>query len=459
MKRFNYKSFLAFLPLFLATVLSAQIPNPDFEFWDSVTLNRPLGYRVYGQTFKTQGYMSNFAVRIQKNHAISEGPGAIIYGNPDQGFTGGIQASARPDSAVVFLKRHLVAGDSAWFLVHFKRNGVFISEDIFKIGGTDSNTFRRFAFKINYMDTGISDSLVVGLASSDPNGDFEESFLIADSIHFKGGTGTVSVPNANMEQWHTIGFNNLRGWLTTNAQVVSGNAMPVSKTADHAFTSTACKIQNVDLGNGQFAMGYIMAGRQGNDGPKPGFAVQGRDSLLYCSYKCFPNGDTINIAIMMFRNDTMMGMGRFTQSYTINSWSQIVIPIDYWHPTMVPDSAVIYCSAFQGGSSPHGNTVLFVDGLSLNSPKVGLHKKWVLPLRVFPNPASDRMIISDNSGFNDVHSVCITNVTGQKVYVNYLLSPDGKSLELNIDGLNGGLWFYEINSANGTRTGRFVINR
>lgn len=435
----------------------SQIPNPDFELWDSVTLNRPAGFLVYGQTTKVPGYKSANAVRIQKNMAISEGPGAIIYGNPNQNFSGGIPSVSRPDSAVVFLKYHLVSGDTAWFLVYFKRDGHFISQDVFKFHGSDTMNFKRLAFAIQYRDTGLSDSLVVGISSSNPNEALEGSFVIADSVHFVGGTGKVLVPNGNFEQWNIIGFNNLRSWLTTNSQAPDNVTLPVSKTKDHAYTTTACKIQNVPSGSGDFIMGYIMAGKQGNDGPEPGFPVQGRDSVLYCSYKCFPQGDTINIVIMMFRQGQMMGMGRFTQSYTIDVWSQVAIPIVYWNASDAPDSAVIYCSAFNGGSNPHGNTILYVDGLNLNRPRTELFTRWLLPANVYPNPASNRLNIVLPAGSGEITSVRLTDINGRKVDVKFIIC--GNSVSIDTDSLADGIWIYEIASAEGMRKGRVVIRQ
>ena len=132
------KTIVKYCTLLLMTwpfISGAQIPNSDFENWDSVTLHNPSGYRIYGTTLKVAGYKSPFAVRIMKNEQLNQGPGAVIYGDPENGFKGGIPGVGRPDSAVGYFKYHLVPGDTAWFLVFLKRNGQFISQDIFIAGG------------------------------------------------------------------------------------------------------------------------------------------------------------------------------------------------------------------------------------------------------------------------------------------------------------------------------------
>lgn len=452
----TYVYFWAFILVFTGSrQLQAQIPNPDFEVWDSFTLNQPEGYRVYGATTRVPGYMSNSAVRLQRDLTLSEGPGAIVYGNPENNFSGGIPVQARPDSAVAFFRYHLPAGDSAWFLVFLKREGQFISQDIFRFGGSDSAAFNRLAYAINYSDTGQADSLVIGVASTNPDEDYEGGFVVVDSIHFTGGTGSINVPNGNFEDWITIGFNNPRGWTSTNNQG-RGIGFTVQRTRDHAFWQQACRIENLPAGNGEFIPGYIMAGRQGNDGPRPGFAVNGRDSVLYFSYKSFPAGDdTINIAILMFRQGNMIGMGNFRQPFTISSWSQTAIPIDYWSSD-VPDSAVIFCAAFLGGSEAKGNSILYVDGFSLNKPFTNIRNKWKLPALVYPNPATGHLYIRHHE-IPAQPVVELSGMNGQTVRLQGEILQEGSLLRIDLSGLASGIWIWKMDSEDGILSGKIRI--
>ena len=452
----TFKSLALLLALFAMPFgMFAQLLNPDFEQWDSFVRSKPSGYRVYGQTTRISGYNSPYAVRIQRNNQLGNGPGAVLYGNPENGFSGGIPLASRPDSAVGYFKYHIVPGDTAWFLVFLKQNGQFISQDIFKLSGSDSSTFHRLAYKINYNGMGLADSVIVGVASTNPDLNFEGSFVSVDSIHFVGNTGATQIPNGNFEQWQNISYPQLLGWMTTNPEAIDAAHMPVTRSNDHITGQYACKIQNIAVGNNQFLNAYVMLGRQGNNGPLPGFKVNGRDSLLYVSYKCFPQGDTINIAIMMFKNGNMIGMGNFQQMYTISSWSQVVIPINYWQNSIVPDSAAVFCSAFKGGSQVHGATVLYVDAMSLNAPPSAITAQWVLPSKVYPNPTNSLLHIELPHGFNHIQSLEVFSVNGQSIEINYTV--DQSSIAIDTHALPEGSYWFKVIGNGKTFSGHFEV--
>ncbi len=445
------------LPLFCM----AQIPNPDFELWQSTIKNQPQGWGIYGNTFKVQGYNSPFAVRIERDPQQPNAPGAVIYGNPDQNFTGGIPYNDRPDSVVVFVKRHLPAGDSAWFIVAMSRNGKSITNNNFKFTGSDSNRFVRLAFAIEYNDTGMADSLVIGISSTDPNSNFEGSFVIADSLHFTGGKG-IKIPNGNFELWNSRTIDNPIGWYTSNNNGQSGGTLPVTKTSDAALHQFAIRIQNVLVGT-EYKQGYIMAGRQGNSGPLPGFAVSGKDSLLYAYYKCFPKGgDVTNIGVMMFDSGLIVGTGFLRQSLNITTWSQTPIKIDYFSGySGTPDSAVIFCSAFNGGDDAKGESVLYVDGLKFNEPLVGVSKLFATDglLELYPNPCQSVFTISIPSYLQQEIVIRIYNSQGQLIQLMPLTqSSNGRQLiDIQTDGMSKGLYTVVLSIGNYSTSKTLVV--
>jgi hypothetical protein len=403
------------LPLFV----SAQIPNPDFELWHTVQKDIPQQWGIYGSTKKATGYQSPFAVRIERDIDNPNSPGAVIYGNPDQNFSGGIAFVGRPDSAVFFVKRHLVSGDSAWFLVFLSRGGIKISQDNFKFGGSDTSKFIRMAFKIHYNDTGKSDSLLIGVSSTNPEEQYQGSFVIVDNIGFSGGQfGTI--PNAQFEDWTNITIENPSGWFSSNVNnMVSSTDKQVIKTTDAALHQYAVKIMNTKNGN-EYRQGYIMAGKQGSGGPLPGFAVNGRDSVLYIYYKCFPkNGDEINIGVMMYDSGQMVGTGFIRQGFDISTWSQTPIPIQYFGGyNGTPDSAAIFCAAFSGGDPAYGASVLYVDGLRFNKAWVSVNTPAIYDglLNVYPNPAQGDVHVRFSAQQSHSYTISIYNTVGKLVH-------------------------------------------
>jgi hypothetical protein len=437
------------LLLFIPIIGIAQIPNPDFELWETQTKQIPNEWKTYGKTSKVKGYRSENAIKIERDNSKPNEPGAFVYGNPENNFSGGIACKSRPDSVVVFLKKNYVVGDTAWFIVMLKRNGSMISETNFKLFDSDTSQFIRHSFYITYTDTGRADSLIIGVTSTNPEDNFLGSFVIVDSLHFIGDNN-IMIPNSNFESWTTLTIENPKNWNVMGGSYFNGNYLPsVSKTSEKLNGNYAVKIQNTPLGN-EFTQGFIMSGQQGNDGPLPGFAVQGRDTVVYVSYKAFPkNGDKASIGIFMFKNGQMVGSGLMTQSYTINHYSQTAIPINYFNNFEgIPDSASIYCAAFEPGDNANGASIIYVDGFSFNKPTSGLNTQAKLKkiLSVFPNPASSIITIEYLNTKNNPIEFKLFNHQGQLIInEKTTTSYDGiNKYRIDVEGLNNGIYTLKI---------------
>jgi hypothetical protein len=455
---------IIFLLVFIPIIGIAQIPNPDFEIWETQIKQIPNEWKTYGKTSKVQGYKSENAIRIERDKSKPNEPGAFVYGNPDNNFSGGIPCNSRPDSVVVFLKKNFVVGDTAWFIVMLKRNGTMISETNFQLFDSDTSKFIRHSFYITYRDTGRADSLIIGITSTNPEENFSGSYVIVDSLHFIGDNN-ITIPNSNFESWTTLTLENPKYWNTMGGSFTGGNYIPsVTKTNEKLNGNYAIKIQNTPLGN-EFTQGFIMSGQQGNDGPLPGFAVQGRDTVLYASYKAFPkNGDKVSIGIFMFKNGQMVGSGLMTQSYTINHYSQTAIPINYFNNFQgIPDSASIYCAAFEPGDNAYGASVLYVDGFSFNKPTTGLQTESVSKkiLTIFPNPSSSIINIEYLSIQNNPVEFQLFNHQGQLVFKEKTMtSYDGiNKYQIAINGLNNGIYTLKIVSNNYFSSEKITIHK
>lgn len=456
MRRQRIWGLLAVLLAF-PTVSRAQMPNPDFEQWTSSQLNFPTVWKTYGVIRKVAGYRGGFAARIMRDPRGGSGPGAVIYGEPENNFAGGIPLSGRPDSAVGYFKVHVPAGDTGWYLVFLKRGGQIISQDIFYLFGTDTGSFRRLAFAINYKDTGRADSVVIGVASTNPNNPRDGGFVVADSLHLTAGATAYQIPNGRFESWNTVNITDLNGWFTSNVAFPAGGTVPVTRSTDRVFGNYACRIENVAQPGGGYAMGYIMAGRQGDDGPEPGFPVSGRDSFLFINYKCTPQGDTINIAIIMYDSGQRVGMGILSQHNTVSSWKSDSIRISYNSGyTETPDSAVVFAAAFRGGSNPHGNTVLWVDGFRLNSPMNRLYRPWLLPATLVPNPAQDECLLTVFAKMQPGSTPLVTNAAGQTVKPEIQRISDTQ-LRISTRGLPAGIYHLSIPTVQGMAGARLMV--
>ena len=166
MKKYIY----SILSLFIGLTAFSQIPNSGFENWNTTNQTLPLGWRIYGSVTQAAPHNGTHAVKIERNPANTNEPGAILYGNADEGnFIGGIPFNAKPDSLVAFFKYDIPVGDSAWVLMMFKNGGNFISQDLYHIYGNNTSVFERKAFKVNYSSGLTPDSLIIGFTSTNPD--------------------------------------------------------------------------------------------------------------------------------------------------------------------------------------------------------------------------------------------------------------------------------------------------
>ncbi len=345
----------------------SQIPNPGFENWTNDTLVIPSGWLSYGKTTQiTPGSDGDYAIQIQRDPSRYTEPGAILYGYPvGDIFTGGIPFADRPDSLVIHAKYDIAPDDSAWVLIMFKKDGVYISQDTFFITGAYTSDFRRLAYEVNYLTADVPDSLIIGFTSSNPANFSGDGYLIIDDVYF---TNTLlSIPNSSFESWNVAVLEEPDGWNTDNRSLAGNPQLPVTATSDSYSGDHAIRIQNVAVQNG-ITPGYAITGPQGDSGPLPGFPVSERDTLLSGYFKFFPeNNDTCNFGVIMYSGGTMIGSGFFTTSLLTDTYTQFIIHINYNQPPeIIPDSATILLIPFQGSLSALGESVLFVDELRFN---------------------------------------------------------------------------------------------
>jgi hypothetical protein len=166
----------------------------------------------------------------------------------------------------------------------------------------------------------------------------------------------------------------------------------------------------------------------------------------------------------MFKNGQMVGSGLMTQSYTINHYSQTAIPINYFNNFQgIPDSASIYCAAFEPGDNAYGASVLYVDGLSFNKPTTGLQTEAATKkiLTIFPNPSSSIINIEYLSTQNHPVEFQLFNHQGQLIFKEKTITTyDGiNKYQIAFNGLNNGIYTLKIVSNNYFSSEKITIHK
>lgn len=451
MKKYIYAFSLSVISVFAY----AQIPNAGFENWNTTNFTLPTGWTTYGiVTQATPPTGGTYAVRLERNPADINAPGAIIYGNPGGGlFTGGIPFAARPDSLVANFKYDLPVGDSAWVLFMFKNGGSFISQNLDLISGSNPSSFIRKAFAVNYFSGLTPDSLIIGFTSTNPDSAFLGGYVIIDDVRFVGASTTI-VPNGDFENWTVYTNEEPVSWYTSNPPLLMNPTLPVTKTTDSYSGAYAARIENVNSPTG-LQMGYLLAGPQGSSGMEPGFPVSYRDTLFSGHYKFAPlNNDTLTVGVVMFSAGVQVGWG-FIQTDTATAvYKSFSTPIYYDGAFLgTPDSATIVALPFVGGGMPHGNSVLIVDDFAFPAIATTISAiNYSMSMFVYPNPAIDITNISYVLKNNTNVLISIYDLNGKLVEVisNSEQSCGAHILRYNLSHLSNGMYSVSI-EANGER--------
>lgn len=458
---------LLILAIIWSNISFAQIPNWNMESWTTITTDVPTPWLTYGITTKVSpGQNGSYAVKLQGSN---NGPGAILYGTPGNNtFDGGTTFAARPDSMIAFFKYNIAAGDSAWVIISFKKNGVPISNDLYEFTGSNSSTFQRMAFKNHFVNSSTPDTVFVGITSTNPNGKTinTTSWVIVDNISFSGTT--VNVPNPDFENWTTQTTYTPDGWMVENRLI--GNS--VSRATDAYAGNYAMKLQTIFASNGDTTQGYTQTGTNINNnnwGWRPTFAVSSTPNSLNGFYKFIPqNNDTFTINIGLFKNGMNVGGAYYKSSATLNTYTPISVPIYYNNtPPIAPDSAIIAFSTFmmnQYNSFPRGQSVAFIDNLSFDQyiyAGIPGAIQQIRNLTIYPNPAEVKLNVKFDLMQKEKVIISIYDLKGCEVMkLSEQYFDIGKhELNFNIEQLSSGIYFMVTQSETSLSHSKLVITK
>jgi len=211
---------------------------------------------------------------------------------------------------------------------------------------------------------------------------------------------TAQIPNNGFENWANIG-NGLGPtfWYTPNSLDTTGDYFSVTRSADHFpqnIGSYSIRLENQPLLLPGFkAYGLALTTRlDGSD--RPLFAITGHPTSLCGYFKFLPqNGDTMDIHFSFYKNGTEITSGKFINTDTFADWTSFNIPVENIFYAEVDSARITVSSFYSDNLTVHGNSVLYVDNLSFDTPISALNDPATLNNRSFiqPNPASDYIFV------------------------------------------------------------------
>ena len=97
--------------------------------------------------------------------------------------------------------------------------------------------------------------------------------------------------------------------------------------------------------------------------------------------------------------------------------------------------------------------VFMLDDITVNKPVSSVAENAVAMLSLYPNPATDMIVIS--SGGSEIESVDIYNAAGAMIYSSQ--ASDGNSFRYNVSSLDAGIYFAKVATSDGTKVMRFIV--
>ena len=437
-----------------------EIPNFDFEIWDSISYTKPEGWNIaIGKVTQNPiACHNNYSVRIENDTINGWAPGIIIMGSSNA-MSGGTPFNARPDTLIGCFNYFIPDNDTALIILMLKKQGVFISQHMFPIVGTSSGNFTDLKFPITYYSAGNADSLIIAIAVTNihhmipplPVG----GYLIVDDIRFHGTT--ENIPNNDFENWETNTYYTPNSWVFGNNTSNPENEH-VSRTNDAQHGNYAVLVRNI-INPPDTIRGWLSTNQNWN---VPGFSVNNRYKSLTGYYKFLPqNNDTMNIQVIMYKAHNKIGYGEFRNMATVTNYEPFIVNINY-NDSLVPDSCQINFSSYN--RNPLGNSQLYADNLNFDGFLTGV-KEPVLPaadnlyFNVYPNPFNKKATVSFKIQQDEELTIRLFDLSGKQV----VLLAEGKykagdyKLDLSAKGLQKGFYICVIRTKRNNYIKKIIV--
>lgn len=375
----KYSVFI--LALLFALGVKSQFSNGDFETWNQISFEMPVGYETstwssvilsgVSNVTKIEGYSGSAVKMITIPNEAN--PFAYISNGKDDPSTGkgGVPYTQKPTQMTFMAKYDVQPNDTAIAVAMFKFNGSIIGVGEKRMTGTNTEWHLE---TMPLMLFANPDSVIIAFSSSNALNGYgiaEGSWLAVDSLAFNT---TNPIPYGNFDTWSTVSTEIPDGaWLgEPNILLAAIENLPVyEKTADAYEGDWALKFtvrqpsMYWDEPIGNFSNGYYdFNSEQTSEG---GIAFSSQKGTFEGYYKFIPVGvDTANVYLLFLKNgspifsiDSMLPPTADYQKFQIS-----------FDLPQAPDSVFISFAA----SLIHPatiNNVLYLDALQFNELSVG----------------------------------------------------------------------------------------
>jgi hypothetical protein len=448
--------------LLTITVTQAQsilLPNGDFENWTNLSYDNPDKwdnsnlYTVSGyglaNVSKVSGMAGGDGVKLETKVSGMDTVAAYIS-NSDDPITGdgGVPFTFQATNFEGMYKYNITAGDTAWIILNFKKNGSIISTNMYPITGSQS-TATSFSFPVATMaqapDTVIIAAVSGNVINSTP---MSGSWLELDGLSFSDNTLWVSFQDGDFEDWTNFNVDNPNDWT-------NWGDYPAGKTTDKYTGSFALKLESKDDGTGYIETGEVILG---DPNVMPGIPFTKTSDTLTWYYKYNATGTDAAMVIVTLRDANGMNIGNPAIAVlpVAANYSLFELPIVATGGT--PANMIVHISSSDVSSTGLDGSTLHIDNIRLkNSPNsIGRIASDHDAFAVFPNPARDVLYIKPGKGTVSSATLHIYDMAGRIIGKHDLTRNFGGIMQVSIEGYTPGIYQYEIQSGDVVTRGKFV---
>jgi hypothetical protein len=248
-------------------------------------------------------------------------------------------------------------------------------------------------------------------------------FLSIVPVAYAATTAFAQIPNAGFENWTSAGsYNNPDNWDQLNAMTSSASIYTCTKGTPGQTGSAYIKLVSKTVGTMGVMPGIATTGmiNMSNFSVTGGFPFTQRPQSLTGAWQYMASGsDAGFVAVYLTKWNSSMGMrdtvamAMQNLSGMVMSWTSFSINLMYTKGGF-PDTAQIILSS--SGMVPVANSYLYADNLAFTGSIAGIKEnKFNAEIKLFPNPASDKLVVSVGNSKSTKGQIEIADMQGKKI--------------------------------------------
>jgi len=268
----------------------------------------------------------------------------------------------------------------------------------------------------------------------------------------------AQIPNSGFESWDAMdGYENPTDWATVNGAIPGGEYFPCTKSDDHYPENVGSYSMRLESDLEFLQGGWGISVTDTFAYPfEPAFAIQGHPTSLHGYYKYeSQNGDEAWFTIVLFFEGNAIFNNQFrSPAANVDNWTAFQIDFDSY---VEADSATLMIFNFYPSTQtdgPNGNSVLWVDNLSFNSPITGVSALSApSEFAMYPNPTTGQVTLKLNGTNTSSSTLIVYNVLGEVVLSQALQ----QQRQLDLSGLSNGIYTVELRSSESSVQQKLIV--